>query len=255
MSAKKSKLDLKDPAALLASGCERNIPVEIHKHTGSAAVPVARARMMCIDGERLYLDEPQTIGKPVQMGKNTAVDAFFSINNMLFTFTTTVASMKCKVRLNETKMLIGMALNLPKVIDQGQRRSRFRTSLAMQAPIKVTLHQASMDLNSAPIEAERYEGRLVDGSEGGLGVLLDFDRPRKFKMYDKWIVQFHLPSEPDLTVLGCELRQARTIREGETMKIGLMAMPWPTMRSMREQLLPLSRHLTAIERQLRQRVS
>jgi len=256
MSAKKTtKIDLNDPAVLLASGCERNIPVEIHKHTGSAAVPVARARMMCIDGERLYLDEPHTIGKPVKMGKNTSVDAFFSINNTLFTFSTTVASMHCKVRLNESKVLVGMALNLPREIHQGQRRSRFRTSLAMQTPIKVTMHQASSDLNSAPIDAVRYEGRLVDGSEGGLGVLLEFDRPRKFKIYDKWIVRFQLPDLDEPTTLGCELRQTRTIRDGETMKIGLMAMPWPTDRTMREQLLPLSRHLTSIERHLRQKAS
>lgn len=255
MSVKKKQSGTVDPKALLTSGCERNIPVEIHKHTGNAAVPVARARMMCLDDERIYLDEPQTIGQPVKMGKNTAVDAYFSINHTLFTFSTTVASMRCKVRLNESKVLIGMALNLPSDIHQGQRRSRYRTSLAMQSPIKVTMHAASSDLNSAPIDADRYEGRLVDGSEGGLGVLLDFDRPRKFKMYDKWIVRFHLPGESELTTLGCEVRQSRTIRDGETMKVGLMAKPWPTDRAMREQLLPLSRHLTAIERQLRQKAS
>jgi c-di-GMP-binding flagellar brake protein YcgR len=240
---------------LLASGCERNTPVEIHKHTGEAAIPVARARMMCIDDERLYLDEPQTIGRQVRMGKNTGVDAYFAIGEALYTFTTTVASMHCKVKLNESKTLIGMALNLPSDIKQGQRRSRYRTSLAMQAPIPMTMHHASKDLNSAPIDADRYQGRLVDASEGGFGVMLDIDRPMKFKLFDRWIVRFQIPGEGDPTTLGCELRQVRTIREGEMMKLGLLALPWPTTRALREQMLPMTRYLTSVERRLLKRVS
>jgi len=240
---------------LMAAGCDRNIPVEIHKHTGNAAIPVARARMMCKDGERLYLDEPQTIGKDVKMGKGTNVDVFCSIGDQLFTFTTSVASMQCKVRLNKTKELVGMALNLPASVAQGQRRSRFRTSLALQTPIPVSMHQASMDLNSAPIDAARFDGRLVDASDGGIGVMFDFDRPYKFKMYDRWIVRFVIPGESETTVLGCELRQARTIREDETMKVGLLALPWPSPRAMRERMLPMARYLTGIERALLQRAS
>jgi len=242
-------------ADLLKSGCERNTPVEIHKHTGDIAIPVARARMMCTDGERLFLDAPQTIGQPVKMGKGTSVDAFFSIGDGLFTFTTTVASMQCKVRLNAEKTLVGMALNLPSEIKQGQRRSRYRTSLALQTPIKVSLHEANKDLNSSPIEAARFEGRIVDASDVGLGVLLDFDRPRKFKVYGRWIATFQIPGESDLTTIGCELRQARTIREGETMKIGLLALPWPSPRALREQMLPMARYLTSVERSLLKRAS
>ena len=255
MTAKKSKLDPSNPAALLTSGCERNIPVEIHKHTGDTAVPVARARMMCLDSERIYLDEPQTIGKQVRMGKNTPVDAYFSFGSRLFTFTTTVASMHCKVRLNERKMLVGMALNRPGEITEGQRRSRFRTSLALHTPIPMTMHQASDDLNSSPINAAKFEGRIVDGSDSGLGVLLDFDRPRKFKIYGRWFVRFLIPGASEMTEIACELRQARTIREGELMKIGLLTLPWPNVRALREQMLPLTRHLTGIERELRRRAS
>jgi len=255
MTEKMIQPDPQKVLSLLDSGCERNIPVEIHKHTGDAAVPVARARMMCTDSERLYLDEPQTIGKKVQMGKGTSVDAYFSIGDQLYTFSTTVASMQCKVRLNETKTLVGMALNLPSKVEQGQRRSRFRTSLAMHSPISVTICETAHDLNSSPIDADQFTGRIVDGSDGGIGILLDFDRPRKFKIYGRWIVQFHIPSESERTVLACELRQARTIREGETMKIGMMALPWPNIRAMRERMQPLAMHLNSIQRQLRQRAS
>lgn len=248
-------LDNLTDAEILAAGCERNARVEIHKHTGDATIPVARARMMCMDEERLYLDEPQTIGKQVEMGKGTAVDAFFSLGDGLFTFSTTVASMNCRVRLNGAKTLIGMALDIPRTIKQGQRRSRYRTSLAMQTPIKVSMHQASSDLGSSPIDADRVEGRLVDASEGGFGVMLDFDRPLKYKLYEKWVVQFHIPGEPDLTLLGCELRQIRTIREGESMKLGLLALPWPDQRAMRSQMLPLTKYLTSVERRLLKRVS
>lgn len=235
--------------------CERNTPLEIHKHCSDGAVPVAKARMMCADAERIYLDEPQTIGKDVEMGKGTNVDVFFSLGDDLYTCSTSVASMKCKVRLNEHKTLVGMALDLPTKITKGQRRSRFRTSLAMQAPIPVTMHEAFDDLNSAPVNAKRFSGRLVDASEGGVGVLLDFDRQRKFKLYGRWIVEFHLPGESDPTILGCELRQTRTVRENELMKIGFLALPWPSPRAMREQLQPLTRFLTSIERNLLKRAS
>jgi c-di-GMP-binding flagellar brake protein YcgR len=255
MAVKKIQPDPQEILSLLNSCCERNISVEIHKHTGDAAVPVARARMMCTDSERLFLDEPQTIGKEVQMGKNTAVDVYFSLGDKLYTFATTIASMQCKVRLNQTKTLIGMAINLPKKIDQGQRRSRFRTSLALHTPIPVTLCEASGDCNSCPLDAFRFEGRIVDGSEGGLGILLEFDRPRKFKVFGRWIVEFHIPGESETTVLGCELRQVRTIRENELMKIGIMALPWPNTRAMRERMQPLARHLNSIERQFCQRAS
>ena len=242
-------------AELLALGCERNSVVEIHKHMGDAAIPVARARMMCTDDHRLYLDEPQTIGMQVEMGKHTAVDAFFSVGDGLYTFSTTVASMHCKLRLNETKTLIGMALNLPSQVKQGQRRSRYRTSLAMQTPIPVTMHHASPDLGSSPIDADRYTGRLVDAAEGGIGIMLDFDRPLKFKLYDRWFVRFQIPGADDPTSLGCELRQIRTIRGGEMMKLGLLALPWPTTRAMREQMRPLTRYLASVERRLLKRVS
>ncbi|MCB9847402.1 MAG: hypothetical protein H6814_03195 [Phycisphaeraceae bacterium] len=242
-------------ADLLRWGCERNTPLEIHKHTGDVAIPVARARMMCTDGERLYLDEPQTIGQPVKMGKGTAVDCFFSIGHELFMFTATVASMHCKVRLNEQKTLVGMAINLPAEIRQGQRRSRYRTSLALQTPISVTMHEASKDLNSSPVGAARFEGRIVDASDTGLGVLLEFDRPSKFRIFGRWFLRFQIPGESEPTTLGCELRQCRTIREGESMKIGLLAMPWPTERALREQMLPMQRYLTSVERSLLKRAS
>lgn len=241
--------------SLLKSACERNMPVEIHKHTGDAATPVARARMMCMDNERLFLDEPQTIGKIVKMGKNTPVDVYFFVGDQLHMFSTTIASMQCRVRLNVSKILVGMALNLPSKVQQGQRRARFRTSLSTYTPIPITLIEASDDLNSSPIDAARFEGRLVDGSDGGLGILLDFDRPRKFRIYGRWFVHLHLPGASERTLLGCELRQVRTLRKNETMKIGLMTLPWPNTRAMRERMRPLALLMTSVEREFRQRAS
>jgi len=244
------KPDKQDATERIRWGCERNVPIEIHKHTGDATTPVVRARMLWCDDEHVYLDSPQSIGREVRLSRDTPVEAYFAVDGELYAFSAVVASMNCRVRLNSSKVVDGVALTHPAVVKQGQRRARYRTSLALQEPIHVWMHRAMSDLESAPIDSGLFQGRLVDASDTGFGVLIDGDLAHRFKVFDRWFIRFLIPGVTEETVFPCEVRQVRTARGGAATRIGLMALPWPSTRELRRKMMPLSRYLASVERQL-----
>jgi len=246
------KAPIADPAALLEGACARNTPLELFRRVGDASLPVARARMLDIDGELIYLEEPQTIGMDVRINAGDPLTAFFSRSEALLCFHTTVKSRSCPVRLNARKVVQGMTIRRPANVKPGQRREYFRTSLATQDPIPVRMHEASsQEPATCPIGALRYEGRLVDGSGSGLGVRIDGENCSKFKRFRLFFVTFCVPGTEHRLDTLCEVRQARPILDGHAVRIGMFIHPWPTQRHLTRQIQPFLRYLVEVQRRVR----
>lgn len=239
-----------DPTlALLQEACDRNLQIELHRRTAFGATPTARGRMLRLEDGKLYLDRPQTIGRPFMMSVGQACRAYFSLHETIYMFETRVAEADCRVRLNVEKSTIGMALEAPESIRPGQRREFFRTSLALQGEIAVQMHEAGVgdDPAECPVDARRLAGKMTDASGGGVGVVIE-GRPAKLRAYDPWFVGFRLPGSDDQLVFLAELRQIRGIRDDQDTRLGLMFLIWPNQRVATRTMDLLLRYLSMVQR-------
>ncbi len=241
-----------EPDELLTEAIARNLPLELHRVTGDASIPAARARMLGMDDEHIYLETAQTIGRAVRIHAGDSVDAYFNYSDTIFRFRAEIISCSCTVRLNNDKVIEGWAIRRPKDVVPGQRRDSFRTRLIHEDPISVFMHLTSSEQpDCTPIDVRRFIGTLVDASAGGLGIRIDGQSASQFKMYDYLFVRFALPDHPEEVELLTEIRQSRSVLDETAARIGIMAIPFPTEREMVRQLQPLNRHLTEVQRRLR----
>ncbi len=238
-----------DPDALLQDACRRSAVVEFHRQDGRVAEPAARARMIAVTDDALYVDEPQIIGQDAKFSWGKHLDAYFQEGDNIFTFVAKVENTKCKLKLNATKVVTGMKLARPKTLELGQRRQHYRTSLALQEPIPVAIHRTDRDdPTSTPVTAHHFDGQLLDGSGGGVGVRVDVDTAGRFDIFDRYFVSFTVPGEDAPLLLLCELRQAREIRSGRSVKLGLQVLDWPSARRAELAMRPFTQYLTAVQR-------
>jgi len=237
---------------LLKAACARSAVVEFHRQEGTLAIPAARARMLAIDGNGIVLDRPQVIGREVPLGAGQTVDAFITIDDELYTFQTSVINGDVPVTVNGEKHVKGVRIQLPGAVRVGQRRQYFRTSLALVQPLPVTLHRTDReDPTATPVGAHHFKGQLLDASAGGFGVRVDDVIYTRFKIYNHYFLTFITPDQEEETTVLCELRQTRPIRDGESVKIGLLTLPWPSQRELDRKLQPLVRYLTEMQRRTR----
>lgn len=237
-----------DPDAVLQDACSRSVVIEFHRQGGRVSDPAARARMLAVTDDALYVDEPQIIGLASDHSWDKRFDAYFMDGDNIFTFEARVVASKCRLKLNSKKTVTGMKLARPRVLELGQRRQFYRTSLALEAPVPMSLHRTDREHPlCTPITAPHYDGLLIDGSGGGLGVRIDNVVPGRFSIYDRYFVNFRVPGGDRLTLLT-ELRQAREIRNGDSVKLGLQILDWPNARDVERLLQPFTQHLNAVQR-------
>lgn len=237
-----------DPDAVLQDACSRSAVIEFHRQGGRVADPAARARMLAVTDDALYTDEPQIIGAGGDHSWDKRFDAYFMDGDNIFTFEARVASSKCRLKLNAQKTVTGMKLERPRVLELGQRRQFYRTSLALEAPIPIAIHRTDRESPlCTPINAPHFAGLLIDGSGGGLGVRIDNVAAGRFMMYERYFATFSVPGQNRITLLT-ELRQTREIRNGESVKVGLQILDWPSARDVERVIQPFTQHLNAIQR-------
>jgi len=238
-----------DPDQLLRDACTRSAVVEFHCQEGRSAEPAARARMVGLTEDALFVDEPQIIGQDPDFKWGARYAAYFHDGDTMYTFLAIVEASKCKLKLNETKTVVGMKLARPHVIEVGQRRQFFRTSLALETPVPIRMHKTDRENPMrTPITALRCEALLLDGSGGGIGVRVDGKKAGQFKLYDHFFVSFELPTSPRPFLFLTELRQVREIRGGESVKLGLNILDWPDSRQVERNLQPFTQHLNEVQR-------
>jgi c-di-GMP-binding flagellar brake protein YcgR len=226
-----------------AEAIDRNIPVELFRSEQLGRMPAARGRLISADATTVFIDEVQTIGRDVSLPAGQSLEAYFTIGEAIFHFSTAVIDPHCNVRLNQTKVVPGMSVKLPRRVDQGQRRNAFRVSLAMQTQAILTeIFPAPDGTMGKPPEADatpERTGTLVDGSEFGLGLTIPPGRGAGTKRFEHVWVRITLPGEDEPITVLCEVRQVREINSGSSLKVGVLILPWPSPRELQHAMRPL----------------
>ncbi len=238
-----------NPQAVLQDACSRSAVIEFHSQEGRVSEPAARARMLAVTDDALYIDKPHIIGQDPKFSWGNRLEAYFMDGENIFTFLATVVLSNCKLKLNAEKTVTGMKLARPRSLELGQRRQFYRTSLALEQPIPMTLHMTDPEFPlQTPINAQHFKGLVLDGSGGGIGVRVDNVKSAQIKIFSKFFVSFRVPTSPDPLVLLTEVRQAREIRAGQSVKLGLQILDWPSVRDAERVLQPFTQHLNAVQR-------
>lgn len=253
MSQHSNPLSVENPQELLRCACERSAVIELHRHDHGVVRPAARARLLGFSKSgNLLLDKPQVIGMGNPLHVRQSVDAYFQIDDELYTFATAITRLDVPVRLNAEKRTFGAEIATPEAIKRGQRRGAFRTSLALHDPLTVRLHRTDVEApDRTPVNAHHFTGLMTDASDGGFGVRIDNVPYTRFSLYDLYFLAFRLPDDHEDAVALCELRQTREIRGGESAKLGFLVLPWPSQRHLNRISQPLQRYLMEIQRRTR----
>lgn len=239
------------PDRIIAEAVQRDHRLELHYMSNSGEVMVGHTRMVGCDGQTITVAAPQGVGKAVHFHTDKACDAYLFLEQQMYRFKTTVVSSACRVRLNERMMISGMLIARPNEVIEGQRRANYRSTLLHDEPLAVVLHETDGEAegpNFCPLEGVTIHGRLVDISEGGLGVRVETGLYSRFKIGMLFFAETRLNDvNADLYAL-VELRQARPILEGTATKLGFMFRAWPDVRTFRRNLDPIRRLVVQLER-------
>ena len=233
----------------LEAACARNTPLELHSLAQDRTIPAARARMIELDDEHLYLEKPQIIGRNVRLSAGQEFMAFFSYNDILFEFRCKVVESRATVRLNRRKLVEGLVITRPADVKPGQRRQFYRTSVVAREPVPARLQPAPEGEHPEPDETATWsDAAIVDASAGGFGVRIDDANYSRFRVYQNYFVRFTVPDSGREIVTLCELRQVRPILDGQATRLGMLLLPWPSQSRLSWQLQPLLAYLTNIQR-------
>jgi len=234
---------------VLEDACARNASLELHHRPDDGDVVVARARLLGIDDRFIYLDRPETAGVPVTFAQKRKLDGYLLLNDLRYAFRTTVVDLRCMVKLNDEKRVVGMVLRRPKELKEGQRRSHFRVSLFGDEPIPVELHEATADEDgTCPIRARRLPATLGNLSVGGAGVNVATFDVREVRVDEKFFLTFQLPGEEEPFTFLTEVRQVWALGHGEVTRVGLKNRQWPTPRAVRRMQERLNKYITDLQR-------
>lgn len=270
-------------SALLQEACDRNTPVCVVKPTQIGRMPMARGRLLRLDAKEIVLEEVRVPGRRVEFGCGEDLDAYFSLNQNLYFFRTRLLRAAEPTRLNRLKVILGMTIARPSVVEQGDRRRLFRVSiggLRERATVKLwrlrvqgcpevdaigDLADADGDATGLPpmafnpegldlagVDADslrdaEYSGWLSDGTEAGLGIRLEFVRPDRFSMFEPVLVSVGLPGVKERMRLLCEVRSKRVVNEDGT-RLGVVVIPEADGLAAREKMKTMRAFLTGVQR-------
>ena len=213
--------------------CARNAPAELHfATTSSNEAHIARIRLIRIEGGELYADAPLSTDSQTTLSRRQRVIIHTMIDGTRYAFHTHVERVFTTVDLNAHKRISAITLAVPDSITQRQRRECFRISVAGHPDIPVAFCKALPDQpDCCALDAERFSGRLVNVSVGGLCVIVPVSRRRRFCQGERFFVEFMLPAVDEPFCLSAEGRHFRKVHENTDTLIGLRFrtdIAWPT---------------------------
>lgn len=203
---------------MLAEICSRGQAAEIHYwHRNEPRV--ARTQLIELGEEQIKISKPQCIGADVVIRVGTPITIYFPYAKDIFAFKSTILEPTTIFSLNRNKKIVGVAIERPTEIVRQQRRHDYRVSLAVY-DIRAWMHRlVEGDVRQAPINADRFEGRLTNISTSGFGIILPSNKCPRMKLWDHFMSRFSLPEQGDF-MLPVQLRHARRVHEGENIVMG-----------------------------------
>jgi c-di-GMP-binding flagellar brake protein YcgR len=241
-------LDSEDSTQVLNNACERNVSAELHYERSSRSLMIARCRIVDIDDNSVYLDQPVDNGGNVHLEADTELSVHFSIKSDWYAFRSAVADDRCKVRLNKSVELMGIAVKIPGAIDRLQRREAFRVSLGSDVVTEVAIHEATPNtIGAAPIDAQRFRASIVDISAAGIGIRIAACDRAYIKEGRTYYVSFRLPYYGTPVCLLVEAKHFRELRAQGQFVAGLNIVDWPP-RTINATLQVVSRFIAEMQR-------
>jgi c-di-GMP-binding flagellar brake protein YcgR len=206
---------------ILEEACARNIPAELHYEPTRGGNSIFRVRLMALTETQILADAP--VGRPGDkpIPANRAITVHFELKGVRRQFQSVIETHDVEVRLNKSKAVRGIALQIPESTEESQRRHDFRQILASCDPITVTLVPVASEFPDACLlDAPRAAGRLVELSAGGAGLIVQRRLMRELRTGMRFFITFDLPDVDDPFYLLASCRHIREIHEGEVLRVG-----------------------------------
>lgn len=237
-----------DAAALLREACERNIPLELHHTDFADPLPAARSRLLNIDPTRLYIEQPQVVGRSVLIRPGLRFACYFELGDVLYRFVTSVVEVGRTVPLNASRSAMGVVLARPKEVEPGERRDADRVALTGLSPLFADLCDPPAHPDDDPHEDGRaFQGRIVDLSPEGL-CLIGAGEAMRLRSGERLWISFTVPCECATFAGMVEVRHSRRIMQDTAVRLGLCFVPWPNPETLQQSLAPVRRFLDSMRR-------
>lgn len=224
-------IDQADTDSLLEYGSARNLSIGLRVTDAEGSVYEARARLLGMDDRFLFLDTPQAAGRRVKLEFQQTMPANILINGARYEFETAVASLRCLVRLNDQKVVVGLVVTRPKNLADGQRRQDFRAPLRPEDVDDLVVHGCDDEEHGTTrLKIPMLRAKLRDVSLGGACLLIDPRDEKLLATLPTLFVGFDVPESDERMVFLCKVRQKRMVRSRAAVRIGVEFLPWPDAR-------------------------
>ena len=262
--------------------CARNVPIEVVRPEQAGKAPPARGRLLHIRDGELSIDKLQVPGKAVHFEAGSQIEAFFTYEKTIYTFRTTIRRATEPVRLNKRVQVLGIVVDEPRRIDEGQRRTVYRVSLVGHRPaLRVKLWREleipTFNEETGQVEGESIEGEeeadqsvlgcpgdpdrpptrepdfetvMVDASDSGIGVALIGEAQSRFRVFERVWIEMDLPNIDEPMRFVAEVRQTRRVRDDLT-RLGLLFVPGPEALTHQRRIKLMGRFLAEAQRRQR----
>lgn len=216
---------------VIRAACNRNIPICVIRPQQAGRVPMARGRMLSITDDGIDIDRVQVPGRELHFQHGDDLQAYFSIDQTLYQFRTTLTTLCEPKQLNARMVIPGMTIAVPGSIKEGDRRNVYRVSVAAQADrpsvqvwrllsahvggihepededaqeapampsLAFNLH--GMELSAVSMKSllpADHCGWVVDATESGLGVRLEAVGPGRFDVFEPLLIRITMPAKAE----------------------------------------------------------
>ena len=206
----------------LRSVCARRSIAEIHFQDDRSEVFAARTRFFRIENGELSVYMPKSVGKNLSLEPGQQLIIYFVANELHYGFKSEVLRLSSNLAIDSQRGLSGVTMSLPSRIVIQQRRQIFRISLERQN-IVVHFHRTAGDVpHAAPLCADRFKGRIVNVSVGGMCLRFGAPAQTRFLLWERLYVSFRLPGIRDGFVLPFEVRHYRRVKDAVYSLMGVL---------------------------------
>lgn len=238
---------------VLGACCARNASAELHYEKRDGTIIVARMRLLALTAEYLLTDEPVFPDGRVQIPEKEKVTVCLMVDGQRFRFQSRIEEGGQLIPLNSQKMVRGVALLRPQVVEEAQRRHHLRISLVGLDPVRVGLIRPHPGFPGAcPIDAKPKTGRLADISAGGASVLISRRALAKINRGESFFLSFELPWMDELFHMLASVRHYVMVERSDSHRVGLSFLDWGERRLALEQQR-LAHFVARMERRMLQR--
>lgn len=212
---------------ILEEACARNTPAELHYESARGDRVIFRVRLIALTEKQILADTPAGRAGDRAIPAKKPITVHFQFKGERRQFGSAVVASDVEVRLNDSKIVRGIALRKPSSTAESQRRTDFRQSLAACDPIAVTIvPPASEAADACLLDAPRATGQLVQISAGGAAVTVKRVSLPKLQSNMPFFLSFELPEVGEAFCMLAFSRHIRELHQGESLRVGWEFTDW-----------------------------